>query len=420
MKVSRRSFVKASGLAITGSGFVASFLNCAENSPQSGIHNMVQDVVPLSMDDYRNRIEKARVLMGENNIDGLLLTGSTNLRYFTNTSWGRSERTFGAVLNKKGDPVWLCPAFELERAQERIKIGYDDIRTWEEHESPYSLIAGIMKDLGVSGGKLGIGPTVRHFVVEGLRRDAHQLQLVDGAAITEGCRGVKTAKELGYMDLANKITKLAYRDAFSKIMEGMTRAEFGALVREAHSGMGVSGGGGAQFGQNSAFPHGSSVRRDLHKGDILLVDGGCGVEGFRSDVTRTIVFGTPSDKQREVWDIVKKAQTAAQNAVRPGVTCESIDMAARKVVEDAGFGPDYKFFGHRVGHGIGMEGHEYPYLVRGNKLKLQPGMTFSNEPGIYIYGDFGVRIEDCFYVTEDGGKFLGGMESLAIDDPFGE
>jgi Xaa-Pro dipeptidase len=150
----------------------------------------------------------------------------------------------------------------------------------------------------------------------------------------------------------------------------------------------------------------------------VLVDGGCGIEGFRSDVSRTVVYGRPSDKQRKVWDIVRKAQLAAHNAVRPGVACEDIDRAARKVVEDSGFGPGYKYFAHRVGHGIGMEGHEYPYLTRENKLKLRPGMTFSNEPGIYIYGEFGVRIEDCFVVTEDGGRFLGGMESAAIDQPF--
>jgi len=183
--------------------------------------------------------------------------------------------------------------------------------------------------------------------------------------------------------------------------------------------MGVSGGGGPRFGHISAFPHGSREVHNLHEGDIVLVDGGTSVEGYRSDVTRTIVFGKPSDKQKRVFDIVLKAQRESMKAVRPGITCESIDAVARKVVEDAGFGPGYKYFAHRLGHGIGMEGHEYPYLVKGNKLKLKPGMTFSNEPGIYIYGEFGVLIEDCFVVTEDGGKILGGMITEAIDLPFG-
>jgi Xaa-Pro dipeptidase len=322
-------------------------------------------------------------------------------------------------LNKKKDPIWVCPAFELKRAKERIPEGHE-IRTWEEHKSPFKLIGGIMADLGAGGGKLALGPTVRSFVPYALKKDAPALQLVDGAVVTEGCRGIKTKKELGYMDLANKITKLAYREGFVNLREGMSRGDLGGLIRKAHQQMGVSGGGGPLFGPSSAFPHGTMTQRTLQDGDIILVDGGCGVEGFRADVTRTIVFGKPSDKKRKVWETVRKAQVAAHRAVRPGVACEDIDRAARKVVDDAGFGPDYKSFAHRVGHGIGMEGHEYPYLVRGNKLKLQPGMTFSNEPGIYLYGEFGVRIEDCFVVTEDGARFLGGMESTAIDKPFGD
>ncbi len=276
-----------------------------------------------------------------------------------------------------------------------------------------------MRRSGYSGGTLALGPTVRSFVAHGLRDDAAEFKLVDGAVVTENCRVIKTEKEIAFMDLANKITKIAYQEGFKNLREGMTSRDLSALIRAAHQKMGVSGGGGPSFGENTAFPHGSMARRDLDKWDTVLVDGGCSVEGFRSDVTRTIVFGEPSDKQRKVWDIVRKAQLAAHNAVKPGVPCEDIDKAARKVIEDSGFGPDYKYFAHRLGHGIGMEGHEYTYLVRGNKTLLRPGMTFSNEPGIYIYGEFGVRIEDCFVVTEDGARFLGGMESAAIDDPFG-
>ncbi|MFC1557589.1 M24 family metallopeptidase [candidate division KSB1 bacterium] len=419
MEYSRRNFLKIGGLSITTAGIVSSFFACSERTAQSELENMVTGVEPLTPEDYEARIEKVRRLMAEHRIDGLFLSGSTNLLYFTNVNWGRSERTFGAVLNVKGDPVWICPAFEHERAQERIPEG-QEIRIWDEHESPFALIAGILRDLGASGNRLALGPTVRSFVAHGLRRDAPRLELVDGAVVTEGCRGIKTAKEIAYMDLANRITKLAYREGFRQLREGMSTGDVRAAISEAHRQMGVSGSGGPQFGPNSAFPHGSSVVRDLHDGDIVLVDGGCSVEGFRSDVTRTVVFGTPSDKQRKVWDIVKKAQAEAFNVIRPGVPCEQVDAAARKVVEDSGYGPGYTYFGHRLGHGIGMEGHEYPYLVRGNKLLLQPGMTFSNEPGIYIYDEFGVRIEDCFAVTDDGVKNLGGMASTAIDMPFGE
>jgi Xaa-Pro dipeptidase len=277
-----------------------------------------------------------------------------------------------------------------------------------------------MKDLGAAGGRLGLDPSMRHFIYYGLRKDAPSLELVDGSAVTEGCRGVKTEKEIAFMDLANKITKLAYREGFRQLQEGMSPRDLAAAISAAHQKMGVSGGGGPLFGPNSAFPHGTLDVRNLQKGDAVLVDGGCGVEGYRSDVTRTVFFGGPTDRQRRVWEAGRKAQVAALRAVRPGAVCESVDAAARKVIEDAGFGPGYKYFTHRLGHGIGLEGHEYPYLVRGNTLKMEPGMTFSNEPGIYIYGEFGVRIEDCMVVTEDGGRILGGLEATAVDKPFGD
>jgi Xaa-Pro dipeptidase len=380
---------------------------------------MVAGVKSLTAEDYAARQEKARRLMAENKMDGLFIEGGVNLIYFANVNWWRSERTFGAVFNKKGNPIWVCPAFERKRAEELITAG-QEIRTWEEHESPYSAIGGIMKDLAAGSGRLGMDPSMRVFIWHGLRRDASALDLVDGAVITDGCRGVKTVKEIAYLDLANEITKLAYREGFKQMREGMTARELGTAFSSAHQKMGVSGEGGPAFGPNTAFPHGSMSVRNLQQDDVVLVDGGCGVEGFRSDVTRTVFFGRPSDKQRRVWDVVKNAQTAALQAARPGAICESVDRAARRVIEEAGFGPGYTYFTHRLGHGIGMEGHEYPYLVRGNTLKLEPGMTFSNEPGIYIYGEFGVRIEDCMVITEDGARFLGGMEATAFDKPFGE
>lgn len=416
--VSRRDFLKFGGLSLTTYGFSSGFLSRSHPRVQDELKNMVEGVVPLGENDFIARQEKAMRLMGEHSIDALFLTGSVNLRYFTNVNWGRSERTFGAVIKRKGDPVWVCPAFEMKRARERIPEGHE-IRTWEEHESPYKLIAGIMKDAAAAPGKLALGPTVRSFVFYGLRKDAPELELVNGAFITENCRVIKTEKELAFMDLANMITKMSYQLGFQHLHEGMTRRELSGHIRDAHQKMGVSGGAGAQFGPNSAFPHGSLVRHDLRADEVVLVDGGCSVEGYRSDVTRTVVYGKSSDKQRKVWDVVSRAQMAAHKAVRPGVACEEVDKAARKVIEDSGFGPDYRYFSHRLGHGIGMEGHEYTYLVRGNKTKLQPGMTFSNEPGIYIYGEFGIRIEDCFVVTEDGSRFLGGMGAAAIDKPFG-
>lgn len=421
MKIDRRRFLKTGSISLGLFGLVPElFAQLGRNRTLQKLENMVRDVKPLTSEDYESRLEKARNLLVSNKIDGLLITGGTNMSYFFDMSWWRSERLFGAVINTKGDPIWICPAFEVERAMELVKFG-KDIRAWEEHESPFRIMAGIMKDLGAPAGNLAIGPTTRNFIVEGIRKDTagSRLTLVDGSVITNGCRGIKTEKELAYMDLANRITKMAYREGFRQLRENISSGELRKLIQDAHSEMGSSGSGGPLFGPLSAFPHGSRQSRNLHNGDIILVDGGCSVEGYRSDVTRTIVFGKPSDRQKRVFDAVLKAQTEAHKAVRPGVPCESIDNIARKTIEDAGFGPGYKYFAHRLGHGIGMEGHEYPYLVKGNKLLLKPGMTFSNEPGIYIYGEFGVRIEDCFVVTEDGGKFLGGLTSKSIEQPFG-
>lgn len=420
--ISRRRFLGQAGLAAVSLGVLKGqglSQEAKPAAPQLSAENMLAGVVPLAAADYEARLEKARALMARNALDGLFVGGGTNLLYFANVGWWLSERTFGAVLNQKGSPIWVCPAFEKARAEELVPHGHE-IRTWEEDESPYRLIAGVMKDLGHAAGRLALAPDLRSFEVYGLRREAPSLDLADGAVVTESCRGTKTAKEIAFMDLANRITKTAYKDAFSKIRPGMTQQDLAGAISASFEKMGVRGGAGPQFGANTAFPHGSRNPRISGANDVILVDGGCSVEGFDADVTRTIVYGTPTDRQRRVWDIVKRAQLAALKAVRPGAECQDVDRAARKVVEEAGFGPGYKYFAHRLGHGIGMDGHEYPYLVKGNTLKLEPGMTFSNEPGIYIYGEFGVRIEDCMVVTEDGGRLLGGLESTAIDKPFGD
>jgi Xaa-Pro dipeptidase len=422
MKNTRREFIKIGGLSIAATGLVAPFMqSCAEQGGETAGHNLkneVEGVGPLTQEDYAARLNRLVDSMIKEDIEALFIEGSTNLRYFFNMSWWLSERTFGPVINIKKDPVWICPEFELERAKEQIPEGHE-IRTWKEHESPFDLLAGIVSDLGLNKSKIGMGPSVRSFIAEGFQRSLGT-DLPDGSMALNMVRAVKTEKELSYMDLANRITKKAYNYAFGKLEEGMTRQELGDHIRFAHSEMGTSGSGGPYFGFTSAFPHGTSQVRHLHEGDIVLVDGGCSVEGFRSDVTRTTVFGKASDRQKEVFNVVLKAQHEAHKAVKPGVSCGEIDRVARKVIEDAGFGPGYKYFAHRLGHGIGMDGHEYPYLVKDNPLLLQPGMTFSNEPGIYIYGEFGVRIEDCFVVTEDGAKMLGGMLTQDIEHPFGD
>ncbi len=414
--IPRREFLKIGGLTLSLPAFVRGlFASPAGAGDEVG--NLTAGVRPLDPADYEERRERAARRMADGGLDAVFLSGGANLAYFTSVSWWTSERTFGAMLNKKGAPIWVCPAFELDRAKETIPSG-QEIRTWKEHESPYALIGGILKDLG--GRRLGLSPNTAAFQVYGLNRDASWIEPADAASVTEGCRGTKSAKEIAYMDLAARITKLAYRKAFGRLSEGMTPRDLAGLIGEAHAAMGATGGGGPQVGPGTSCPHGSRAPRTLTDGMAVMVDGGCSVEGYRSDVTRTIVFGKPSDKMIRIWDIVKKAQTAAFRACRPGAACEDVDAAARKVIEDAGFGPDYAYFAHRLGHGIGLEGHEYPYLVRGNKLRIEPGMTFSNEPGIYIAGEFGIRHEDSMVATEDGARCLGGMEALAIDRPFAD
>ena len=418
MSPTRRSFIKTGTISLAALGFGPAAALTGSPAVSQELQNLVAGVQPLGPEDYAARLEKARRLMAAARLDALFIGGGTNLLYFTKVGWWLSERVFGVVLSPKKDPVWVCPAFEAPRAQELVPAG-QEIRTWEEHESPYAAIGGVLKDLSAATGRLGTAPDLRAFEIHGLRRTLTAAEIVDGAPVTEGCRGTKTAKEIAFMDLANRIAKLAFREGFKSLREGMSARDLAGAISAATQKLGSSGGGGPQFGPNTAFPHGSQVVRTLTAGDAVLVDGGCGVEGYRSDVTRTVVFGKPSDKQRRVWDIVRKAQAAALKAARPGATCESIDAAARKVIEDAGYGPGYKYFGHRLGHGIGMEVHEYPYLVKGNTLKLEPGMTFSNEPGIYIYGEFGVRVEDCMVVTETGARHLGSLEAVSIEEPFG-
>jgi Xaa-Pro dipeptidase len=417
MKTSRRNFVRIGGITVAAAGVIPGILTACANTEGPVAESEVINVEPLTVEDYSLRLEKLNISMQKFGMDAIFIEGSTNLKYFFNVSWWLSERVFGAIVNSVGVPVWICPAFEMERASEVVPEGHE-IRTWEEHESPYELIAKVITDMGLNSSKVGIGPYVRGFISESIRRTL-PASLVDGSDAINMVRAIKTAKEIGYMELANNITKRAYKNAFEKISAGMTSAELSGLIRESHSMLGVQGGGNPQFGFTSAFPHGTQQKRDLHDGDIILVDGGCSIEGFRSDVSRTIVFGKPTDRQRRVFDTVLLAQQEAHKAIKPGVTCGEIDYAARKVIEDAGFGPGYKYFAHRLGHGIGMDGHEYPYLVKDNNLKLEPGMTFSNEPGIYIYGEFGVRIEDCFVVTDDGAKMLGGMVTSSLESPFG-
>jgi len=391
------------------------------NVSNSKSQDMTIGIERLTDEDFSARQEKLSRMMREPQMDALLLTAGVDLQYFTDVSWRVTRRPFGAIFSGKKDPIWICAGFELRRAKALIRFG-TDVRIWEEHENPYERIAEVMRDLGIAGGNLGIGSTVRSFVIHGIMQTAQGVTLLDGSPVTEACRSVKSEKEIALMDVANRIHKLAFKEGIHQLHAGMTTTELSSIITRAQAKFGAASGRiSPVLGQDSSFPHAPAKTKNLEEGDVVIIDGGDShVEGLMSDATRTVVFGEPTDKQRRIWDIVKKASRAAYEAVRPGVTCEDLDRIARKTIEDAGYGPDYSYFAHRLGHGIGMEMHEYPYLVRGSKVKLKTGMTFTNEPGIYIPGEFGIRIEDSFVVTEDGPRILGGMESKAIDDPFGD
>jgi Xaa-Pro dipeptidase len=329
-----------------------------------------------------------------------------------------SERPFGVVIPAKGELAYITPGFEEERARELIKFS-NDVRVWQEDESPYARVAQILRDRGIASGKVGFEERVRFFITDGIRREAPQLEFVSATPITAGCRMFKSPAELALMQRANDITIAAYRASFPTLHAGMTQAELARTIAAAHQKLGADGGALVLFGVSSAFPHGTTKPAVLKEGDTVLVDGGCTVEGYASDISRTTVFGKPSQRQRDVWDLEKRAQNAAFAAARVGATCESVDAAARKVITDAGFGPGYKVPGlpHRTGHGIGLDGHEWTNFVRGNTTRIQPGMCFSDEPTIVIYGEFGIRLEDCLYIKDDAPHFFT-EQSPAIDRPF--
>jgi Xaa-Pro dipeptidase len=379
---------------------------------------MTTGVAPITDAERTARIEKARRLMVESGFGAVIMEGGSSLRYFTDVSWWNSERVFAWVLPAKGEMAWVCPKFEEDRAGEQLRFG-EDLRTWEEDADPYAVLAGVLRDRGLSMAKVGLEEQTRFFLFDGLRKAAPRVEWASADPVTVGCRAIKSAAELALMQRANDITVVAYKAVLSRLREGMTKEEFGAEAQAAFAALGVQGGIGASFGEQTALPHGSRKPRSLGRGDIVLMDGGCDVEGYNSDISRTVVFGTPTKRQREIWELEKKAQLAAFAAAGPGVPHEAVDIAARKVLEAAGLGPGYGLPGlpHRTGHGIGLDGHEWTYLVRGNTAPMRPGMCFTDEPMIVFPGEFGVRLEDDFHITEDAAEFFS-HPSPSIEQPF--
>jgi Xaa-Pro dipeptidase len=430
MPISRRRFFQSTALAATAA-YAAPVTAAQRGQRGGGAATPVPDSIraltpfpgsaaPITEQERLARIDKARRLMAENGIGAIVLETGTSMTYFANVRWGLSERPFLLVIPQKGELAYVCPGFEEARARE-ITTFTKDVRVWQEEEDWGATVSSILKDRGVSTAKIGVEERVRFFIADGIAQAAPASKVVLATPVTAGCRMIKSATELALMQRASDITIEAFKAALATLREGMTQGELGANIRAAFNALGGPGGSAMiGFGQYSAFPHGSITPQQLKEGDIVLIDGGCSLEGYQSDITRTTVLGKPTKRQADVWNLELAAQNAAFNAAQVGATCESVDAAARKVITDAGFGPGYKVPGlpHRTGHGIGMDGHEWTNFVKGNQTKLAPGMCFSDEPMIAIYGEFGIRLEDCLYITENGPKFFS-KQSLAIDKPFG-
>jgi Xaa-Pro dipeptidase len=424
--ITRRSVLSA-GLASVAAANAATPA-IAPDSPIGKLKSRRAEAKPITLEERQARVDKAQRLMTDNKLDALVMIGGSSLQYFSNINWWNSERLFVMVLPAKGEPFFVSPAFEKDRALEQIARGpagkSPHLFTWQEDESPYETVAFGMKERGVATGHLGLEEQVKFVFADGLGQALPGAKIGSATAVTAGCRMIKSPAELALMQLANDVTLQAYEAAWKMLREGMTQNDFAGLVSAAHAKLGFTGGAGVQVGEYSALPHGSIQPQTVREGTILLIDGGCTVEGYNSDISRTFVLGKPTEKMKQVFDIVHRAQAAALAAARPSVPCDAVDAAARKVIVDAGYGPGFKYFTHRLGHGIGLDGHEWPYLIKqntlvqdGNSIALLPKMTFSDEPGIYIPGEFGVRLEDDMHITESGAQLFT-PQSFSLEEPF--
>ncbi len=384
--------------------------------------SMRDGIAPITDAECAARIAKAQALMGEAGIDALYLDASTSLYYFTGLRVHASERLTGAVLPADGDIAYVVPAFEEAAILEMLPSA-GDIRGWQEHEDPTALVIDTLRDMGAASGTLAVDETTPFFTFDGLRRAGNSFDFVNASQITATCRMIKSDAEIALMQRAKGMTLEVHKAAARILHDGITTTEVQGFIEEAHRRVGVDGPTTFNivlFGEATAYPHGVPYAQTLKEGDMVLIDIGATVEGYNSDITRSYVLGEPSAREREVWDVEKAAQAAAFDAAQVGAPCGSVDDAARRVIEAAGFGPGYALPGlpHRTGHGVGLDVHEWTYLVKDNPTPLEPGMCFSNEPTICIYGEFGIRLEDHFYMTPDGPRWFT-QPSHSVDDPFG-
>jgi Xaa-Pro dipeptidase len=417
----RRDFLTA---AVTATG-AASTLMLPNRSAQAaptggaGLASLTAGAKPISVEERLARIAKLQRLMVDQKIGALIMESGSSLDYFTGVQWRRSERTTAAVIPARGDVVVVTPAFEEPSIRETLAVG-GDVRPWNEHESPFALLVGALRDRGVTSGPIAFEATTRLFIVDGVREaSAGAYSVVSGDALVKAVRLIKSPAELALMQTANDVTLAALRHVHGNTRLGMRPDEIAAMVNAAT----VALGGEPEFAlvllnEASAYPHGSKQPQTLREGSVILIDVGCTVHGYQSDISRTWVMGQPTAKQRKVWETVKRGQELALATAKLGIPVGAIDDAVRAYYEKEGWGPGYHLPGlpHRTGHGIGLDGHEPPYLVHGDATPLAPGMCFSDEPGIYIPGEFGIRLEDCWHMTETGPKLFTQL-ARSIEDP---
>jgi Xaa-Pro dipeptidase len=409
---SRRDFLRsAAGAPLIGLGGATS-LHAADMQP------LTAEAKPITVDERRARIVKVQMLMEQRKVGALIVEPGPTLEYFTGVQWHRSERITLAILPARGDVLFVTPAFEEPSVRETLQVG-GDVRPWNEHESPFARIVQGLRDRGVAGGVLAVEPTVRFFIVDGLRRDSNAFEFVAADPLVRACRLIKSPAELALLQIANKVTLEALRSVHARIELGMSSADLSALMDRTTAAL----GGSPEFSlvllnEASAYPHGSKRPQAVREGSVVLMDCGCTVLGYQSDISRTWVFGHASPRQRKVWNTVKRGQEIALETAKIGIPTGKIDDAVRNYYESAGWGPGYKLPGlsHRTGHGIGMDVHEPAYLVHGDDTPLEAGMCFSDEPGIYIPGEFGVRLEDCWFMSASGPKPFTPL-AKSLDEP---
>jgi Xaa-Pro dipeptidase len=409
--LSRRGLFGAGALLAAAGGVVPA-------AAEPGLKSLTAGAAPISREERLARIAKAQKLMRAEGLKALLIEAGTSMDYFSGVQWWRSERTTALIIPAEGEVVVVTPHFEAPSVSETLAVP-GEVMIWHEHESPFQRIVQALQKRGITSGAVGVEGTVRFFILDGVRKASSAYELRSGEAVVRGCRMIKSPAEIALMQAASDVTLAAIRWAHGRVAAGMTRDDIAALIDQASTALGgQSGFSLVLLNEASAYPHGSRQRQVVREGSTVLVDCGCTVHGYQSDISRTFVFGTPSAKQRRVWATVKRGQEVALEAAQLGTHAGHVDAAVRAFYEKEGWGPGYHLPGlsHRTGHGIGLDGHEPPYLVHGDETPLQAGMCFSDEPGLYIPGEFGIRLEDCLYMTEHGPKLFTGL-AKSLDEP---